>query len=215
MPSAKPRAKKASRTRSYHHGNLRSALIRASFALIARDGVGALTLRKVAKMAGVTHAAPYAHFVDKEDLIAALKQEGFTELKRQVEAILGSQAAPDRALLVKAAGAYVRFALDSPAMFQVMFRNPLPTDRPQTGHDFVRPGQEIFALLEKAFAALSPQDEATRKRNALMGWAMIHGLVSLRIDGPLSHIVPASEPPEAFQALASECVNRLLALFGI
>jgi AcrR family transcriptional regulator len=214
MPQRGKSTPSAKRRSPYHHGSLRVALIQASLQLIAREGIAALTLRKVAKMAGVTHAAPYAHFTDKEDLIAALKEEGFTELRKRIQQVMESGEANEREVLAKSAAAYVQFALAHPAMFQVMFRNPLESGRPETSSRFVQPGQDVFAMLESAFQrTLVKKNES--KLTSLMGWAMIHGLVSLRIDGPLSHIVPESEPEKAFQNLAAQLVSRLLVLLGV
>ena len=63
--------------KQYHHGDLKNALIHAGIAILAKEGVGGLSLRKVAARAGVSHAAPYAHFADKQALIAAISTEGF------------------------------------------------------------------------------------------------------------------------------------------
>ena len=68
----------------YHHGDLRRALIEASLALISEEGFSALTLREVARRAGVTHAAPYRHFLDKEALLAAVAEEGFRAMAVQM-----------------------------------------------------------------------------------------------------------------------------------
>src|SRR5215467_12607566 len=69
----------------YHHGDLRAALIRAGLAILAEEGVQALTLRAAARRAGVSHNAPYRHFADKEALLAAIAEEGFIDLAARVE----------------------------------------------------------------------------------------------------------------------------------
>ncbi len=81
MPPARMAApKKISAKRGYHHGDLRAALLEAAREVLAKEGVEALTLREVARRAGVTHAAPYRHFADKEALLAAVATEGFAAL---------------------------------------------------------------------------------------------------------------------------------------
>ena len=72
-------------TDTYHHGNLRNALIVASMAILAEEGAAALTLRKAARKAGVSHAAPYRHFADKDALLAAIAEEGFQRLSAMIE----------------------------------------------------------------------------------------------------------------------------------
>lgn len=187
--------KKATKKKSsYHHGSLRSALVEASLKLIAKEGVSALTLRKVAAMADVSHAAPYAHFADKDDLIAAIKEEGFRILRGRVEQALSGG-------LSKLAEAYVRFALEHTPMFQVMFRNPLPVERAA-----FKPGVEIFDMMVGVFARGAKAEDA--RQRALMGWALIHGLVSLRIDGPLMRILPEADRPARFEALVQETIAQ-------
>ena len=194
---------------SYHHGSLRPALVEASLKLIAKDGVGALTLRKVASMADVSHAAPYAHFADKDDLIAAIKEEGFRVLRGRVERAL----AGGEPLLPKLAEAYVRFALEHTAMFQVMFRNPLPLERHKPEYAFLKLGQEIFEMMVGVFAKHGSPEKA--RQMALMGWSLIHGLVSLRIDGPLMRIMPESDRPQRFEALVRDTIAQFEKMLAI
>src|SRR5215467_776183 len=78
-------AARAGEPRLYHHGDLRAALIRAGLAILAEEGVQALTLRAAARRAGVSHNAPYRHFADKEALLAAIAEEGFIDLAARVE----------------------------------------------------------------------------------------------------------------------------------
>src|SRR5579871_5249220 len=94
----------------YHHGDLRHALIQAGLEMLSEGGAAALDLRKVARKAGVSHAAPYRHFADKQALVAAINEEGFRQLAERVQSTL--QAAPDDAFeqLQGVARAYVLFA---------------------------------------------------------------------------------------------------------
>src|SRR6476661_4198967 len=106
---------------AYHHGDLRPALLQASLALIEEDGIGALSLREVARKAGVSHNAPYHHFKDRGSLLAALAEDGFATLAREMAA--ARAAAPDAQARLEACGlAYIRFALESRARFKLMFR---------------------------------------------------------------------------------------------
>ena len=105
---------------SYHHGDLKNALIRAGIEILSKEGVQALSLRKVAKRAGVSHAAPYAHFADKQALIAAIAAEGYKKLYEKLSAAQDSQEDP-LARLIAVARAYVQSALDEPDHFTITF----------------------------------------------------------------------------------------------
>ena len=108
----------------YHHGDLRNTLIKTGLKILSKDGANALSLRKVAKKAKVSHAAPYRHFCDKETLIAAIAEEGFRKLSKRMEEYAAT--IPDKPddpfdKLVKLGRAYIQFALDNPDHYQVMF----------------------------------------------------------------------------------------------
>src|SRR5579864_8644856 len=111
------------RAKPYHHGNLREALLGAAIRLIAEVGPTAFTLREVARRAGVSHNAPYRHFRDRDDLMAAVAAQGFRELTQaMVEAAGNRTDALDR--LKRAGLGYVTFALRRPEHFTVMFDAP-------------------------------------------------------------------------------------------
>jgi AcrR family transcriptional regulator len=141
------------REQRYHHGNLREALIEAALALLAERGQLALSLREVARRAGVSHAAPYRHFTDRAELLAALADHGFAELERELSGAGSSLGA--------VAGAYVRFALAQPARFRLMFE----------------PEHASSAVARRAFApfARSLGDQ----RAGLVAWAAVHGVAAL------------------------------------
>ena len=101
---------------TYHHGELRPALLRAAGKILEKEGRDAVSLRDLARRAGVSHNAPYRHFADREALVAALAEEGFATLLAALE----GKAWREQAL------AYVRFALANPERFQLMFSRPAP-----------------------------------------------------------------------------------------
>src|ERR1700747_2835590 len=107
----------------YHHGNLREALLQSAIQLIAKVGPTAFTLREVARRAGVSHNAPYRHFQDKDDLLAAVATQGYGELTDAMKAASASEADP-LSRLKRAGLAYVSFALEHPEHFTVMFEAP-------------------------------------------------------------------------------------------
>jgi len=118
------------RAKPYHHGNLREALLGAAIRLIAEVGPTAFTLREVARRAGVSHNAPYRHFRDRDDLMAAVAAQGFRELTRaMIEAAAPKSDPLDR---LKHAGlGYVTFALRRAEHFTVMFDAPILTPQRQ------------------------------------------------------------------------------------
>lgn len=149
MPRRKTRKAAAKPARAYHHGDLRAALINAALTMLEQDGSAGLSLRAVAKAVGVSEAAPYHHFADKEALERALAAEGFERLTdRLTGALMSSGHGED---LHSLAAAYVGFALDARGLFRLMSRQPL--DRAQS--------DELAALSE---GALTPLAAAVARR---------------------------------------------------
>ena len=138
---------RAKRKADYHHGNLRRALIDAAVSAIAKHGVDALNLRQLAARAGVTPGAPYHHFTDREELLAAIAEEGFGRLG--AELIAGRDAAGDEASArLEALGrAYINFAISCPGYFRVMFHGDGKSSGPSA------PGLRAFHLLRDAVLA--------------------------------------------------------------
>lgn len=169
----------------YHHGDLRRALIDASLALISEEGFGALTLREVARRAGVTHAAPYRHFEDKEALLAAVAEEGFRAMATQMRERMDKESAPLERL--GACGvAYVLFAVQHPAHFRVMFG---PHFSHPADHDGLAQEEgNAFGLLVQSIVH-GQQAGVLREGEpmplALVAWSQVHGLASLLVDQQL------------------------------
>lgn len=171
---------------SYHHGDLREALLRASLELIEEGGVQALSLRKAARRAGVSSGAPYHHFENREVLLAALATEGFERLGQMMDEAT-SAADPAPVAQLQACGeAYVRFARQHTAYFRVMFRPELagpdayPGDEPPGGCVFERLVGRVIAAQEAGHAPAGDPE-----RMILLAWSVAHGLSSLLVDGPL------------------------------
>ena len=105
----------------YHHGDLKNALIAAGIDVLSKEGIHALSLRKVAQRAGVSHAAPYAHYADKQALIAAISTEGYRRLYEALRAIGERYDGDPLRQLIEGAWAYVQFALQDPNHFKITF----------------------------------------------------------------------------------------------
>src|ERR1700730_14074950 len=111
---------------TYHHGNLRPALARAAMELLEESGETALSLRAVARRAGVSPAAPYRHYEDREALVSAIAALGYRELAEGLPAGPPPPSTPEQ--LASVAVAYVEFALKRPALFRIMFGEPCDRD---------------------------------------------------------------------------------------
>lgn len=183
----------------YHHGDLRRALIEAALDLVQELGPAGITLREAARRAGVTHAAPYRHFADKEALLAAVAEQGFLQLRAAIEQALAST---DQAQKVEALGlAYVRFARDNPSQFRVMFGSE--TGDKGRHRSLLDAGQAVFDLLCATIAEAQAAGDLPRADVASMGrvaWSMLHGVAALAVDGQLRRAGVPDGELEAFAA---------------
>src|SRR5580698_4098671 len=202
MPRVAP--KRVSK-KSYHHGDLHRALIATALKLVEESDVAGLTLREVARRAGVTHAAPYHHFKNKAALLAVLAEEGYRALyTEQLQA--AAKAGADPIARLQAIGlAYVRFAIHHPGHFRVMFRSD-PADWAK--HPTLLEAVQLPLVL---LTSTAEETKRTRKLPAkstelvLSSWSMVHGLATLWVDGPLRPIL-ASSDPKAIEDLAARVI---------
>ena len=185
----------APESRSYHHGALRPALIAAAEAVIAERGLDRFSLRETARRAGVSPAAPAHHFKDVRGLLTAIAADAFADLATALEAA-DAAAGSDRAARIKAQGmAYVAFALDRPARFDLMWRKALlDNEDPQLSEA----GNRAWELLDRAARGpgaphSGPLDPRLAPSTA--AWSIVHGFARLAIDGAFG-----SEPDAAKQA---------------
>ena len=164
----------------YHHGELRPALLACARGILEEDGFEALSLRAVARRAGVSRQAPYHHFADKEALLAAVAAEGFRALAQASRTRMRTAAA-GRERLNASGVAYVTFAAANPALFQLMFGGGGEGFR--TDPDLVAARAESLAVLTGAVEGLTPSMGASPAHAALKAWALVHGLADLLIRG--------------------------------
>ena len=162
----------------------RERVLEAAVDLMSREGIAALSMREVARRAGLSHQAPYHHFRNREGILAAIAEDGFRRLNQRLEAVSGRNAA---ARMIAGGRAYVDFALSHPAHFQVMFRPELvdlekyPSARAEAGKG--------FSILQFRVDQLVREKLIPRRHAAGMvtlSWAFVQGLSSLLLEGPLA-----------------------------
>jgi AcrR family transcriptional regulator len=166
--------------RGYHHGNLKEALIRAALELIAQKGPAGFTFAEAARWAGVSPAAPYRHFRDRDELLADVARRGFD----QFEAALTSAwngGRPDPSTAFDRVGkAYLQFAKREPAYYSAMFEAGIPLD---PNPELREAGERAFAVLrtatEQLIAAMPAKKRPPVLMMALHIWALSHGVASL------------------------------------
>jgi AcrR family transcriptional regulator len=184
--------------RRYHHGDLRNALLESARALLEED-ISALSLRAVARRAGVSHAAPYRHFSNHEALLVELAKEGFMELRAEIANASAMRSfETDRITTIGAA--YVRFVARRPALARLMFGPQLPNREkfPELGEAADGVGTEIGRALQDTAAGLAV-------------WAAIHGLAMLILE----NVIDLGQRRAGLDVLPSRAEIVLRSLFAV
>jgi AcrR family transcriptional regulator len=175
---------------AYHHGDLKNALIEAGAEILSKEGVTGLSMRRVAQKVGVSQAAPYAHFVDKQALIAAIATDGYRRLYEQLQAAIARAGDDAARALMEGAWAYVEFALAHPSLFKVTMSNVVEKQKQYPA--FVEISQKSFALVVTVAEALQEAgllQPGPPVLAAVSLWSAIHGLVVLLLEDQLGHAV--------------------------
>ena len=171
----------------YHHGDLKNALIQAGIEILSTEGFHALSLRKVAQRAGVSHAAPYAHFADKQALVAAISTEGYRKLYDCLVSVVEHYRPDPLRQLIEAAWAYVQFALREPAHFKLTLSGVVEKEQEypayveMTGKAFRLVVEVVEACQQAGILKPGPSD-----RVAVSVWSLVHGFTSLVLEGQVS-----------------------------
>lgn len=176
--------------KTYHHGDLKNALIQAGVEILSKDGIEALSLRKVAQRAGVSHNAPYSHFPDKQSLIAAISTEGFKQLYDELDAVITSHMHDPKQQLQEGAWTYVQFAMNHADTFKIMFSGVLEKEKDYPA--FVEISQKTFQRVVDVTRACQQAgilQASSPEMMAVAVWGQVHGIVSLLLEGQISHTV--------------------------
>jgi AcrR family transcriptional regulator len=205
---------------AYQHGNLRQALVQAGLKLLSEGGVQNLSLRAAAQLAGVSHAAPYRHFRDKDALVAAIAEQGFRLLTASMRAEEADQerrlglavsALPAGERLVALGRGYFRFATSHPGYLQVIFGGALAPDL--CPPELRAAGAEAYGVLRDAVAEGIARGELRQDDPDVLSlacWANIHGFSHLYVNRALDR----QDAPPLAQAAAEGLAEQLLRLVG-
>lgn len=161
---------------THHHGNLRPALIAAGISILEAEGLAALSLRKVAAMAGVSHAAPAHHFAGKNGLLEAIATEGFQTFTRLMEEARASADPAPRAQLLGICEGYLTFAQTHEALFQLIFSHDL---KPEADSKLGIAAYTSFRVLADTCALFEPSPNHPQGIE-MMVWSLVHGFATLR-----------------------------------
>ncbi len=188
--------------RGYHHGNLKEALLQAALDLIAQKGPGGFTFAEAARSAGVSPAAPYRHFRDRDELLGSIAERGFAQFEK-VLATAWDEGRPDTFSAFERMGrAYLTFARDEPAFYSAMFESGVPAD---SNPALLEASERAFAVIRVAaerLAALTPAGVARPPALmvALHIWSMSHGIASLFARGDAARRKLPMSPDDLLEA---------------
>jgi AcrR family transcriptional regulator len=169
----------------------RERIVQASTELIREQGLSALSMREVARRAGVSHQAPYYYFADREAIIGAIAEQGFAMMREYVQRSVPERAGAPHDAIMAAGHAYLEFAFAHPAHFRVMFRPELvsPERHPNVQDQGLRACDTFYRIVSEAVAAGLPAEPGVDAL-FLLCWSLVHGLACLVLDGPLDVVMP-------------------------
>ncbi|MGL5361917.1 MAG: TetR/AcrR family transcriptional regulator [Bosea sp. (in: a-proteobacteria)] len=191
--------------KGYHHGDLKQALTNVAEELLAEKGPAGFTLADAARRAGVSSAAPYRHFPDRETLIAEVARRGFQDFGARLAASSGASG-PDTRGFISMGSAYLAFARERPGAYAAMFAGPLKSET-QALQDA---GNSAFQLLvqgiSKALGGQAPKG-ADIPQLALQIWAVSHGVATLEASGQIKGIL-GSSPEAVLEGAVSALIEK-------
>jgi AcrR family transcriptional regulator len=183
----------------YHHGDLKTALIETALTIAEDSGVDAISTRELTRRLGVSHAAPARHFASRDALLAEVAAAAFDRFGHALARAAAS--ATGRDVLPAIGRAYVRFALDHPALLRLMFRREV-SELAETPPRLQEAQDRAFAALVSGVRTLlgAHASDDRVSQAAFAAWAMAHGAVTLWLDGPIRKLLPARGGRAAFLA---------------
>lgn len=190
------------RRESYHHGDLKRALTSAALSLVAEKGPKGFTLTEAARRAGVSAAAPYRHFADKAELLAAVAEQGFRELHADLAAA-ADRASDPKERVIELGRAYVRWAVAHPDHYQVMFGESLKVEQPS----LATAGEQAFGDLLDAIVKCQEAgiiEVRDPREVAAPLWSLVHGIASLAIGGQLDAVGIVQPPDEIIAGVVAQ-----------
>lgn len=201
-------------TRSYHHGDLANALLQAVEEIVKEGGILGVSLREAARRAGVSHSAPAHHFGDKEGLLEAFAEQGY---QRLADALSSAFTESSRAPLpdqIQALGrAYMRFAIEHPAHYEVMFSAHKPHEEDTPLHDAAGASFMPLAVAVNQLVESGAVAPAHGRYAATMLWGMCHGVASMWIEGILPRFYEDHTVDELIEGVL-DTTNALLFAAG-
>ncbi len=190
-----------SKRRGYHHGNLREALVEAALRLIGEKGPAGFTIAEAARAAGVSPAAPYRHFRDREELMADVAKHGFDAFALALRQAWDRGRPDPRSALLRVGMAYLEFARKEPAAYSAMFETPFPVECPP---GLRAASDDAFAVLREACDAVLADMPAGRRAPGLMValhiWSMSHGIAGLFARGDAARRPLPMSPEDLLEA---------------
>lgn len=187
--------------RGYHHGNLREALVEAALRLIGEKGPAGFTIAEAARAAGVSPAAPYRHFRDREELMADVAKRGFEAFAQALRQAWDRGRPEPRAALLRVGMGYLDFARREPAAYAAMFETPFPAECPP---GLRAASDDAFTVLREACDAVLAEMNVVRRPPGLMValhiWSMAHGIASLFARGDAARRPLPMSPEDLLEA---------------
>jgi len=169
--------------KAYHHGNLKEELISAGLEILSEKGIEGLSLRNVAKKVGVSHTAPYNHFVDKQALLAAISTAGHEQLYQVLSDTFEKFKQSPADSITEIAWAYLQFALEDPGRFKLMFSGALEEERDHP--EYVETSQKNISLLEEIIVFCQNKGQLPEGKVdfiAIKLWSLVHGFALLILE---------------------------------
>jgi len=171
------------KSKTYHHGNLKEALIAAGLEILSEHGIEGLSLRKVAKKIGVSHTAPYNHFSDKQALLAAISTAGHEQFYRILSDTFEKSKDDPATIIPEIAWSYLQFAQDNPAKFKLMFSGALEEERNHPA--FMEVSGKSITLFEEIITFCQGKGQLPSGKVdsvAIKLWSSIHGFTTLMLE---------------------------------